>query len=349
MRKKAFLSMICGLSILFAGCSSANTSAPEETTEESTVIEETTAIETKPNAETTSFFKEIAGTYSCTAGTKGGTELMVSKDGSFTGVDQYYVTAVGDEEAPRGEFIFSKFSGTFKNVSKKDDHTYITEISDLTYQSPNGTEEIKNGMRIKYASTTQHLNSFERFEIYTPGKPVSELSTQCINWITWNTRLDNETQLERYVLNDIDSGDAFVGSKKETKTSPDSKLQSGLWLNYSIQSSTVETYEFLDDRIIVNEYTFANNTVKLSESTQYPQSKLYHKDGDSIVIESSDNTEMLLEPTEDENQLQYSAQKPYAREGVLYHRMYHHTELPSYNELVAESKNERNAILSRKG
>lgn len=347
MKIRILLVCICGL-LAFAGCSSENASSEAETTIE-TSITETTANETKPNAETTSFFKEIAGTYSCTAGTKGGTQLMVSKDGSFTGVDQYFVTAVGDEEAPRGEFIFSKFSGTFKNVSKKDDHTYITEISDLTYQSPNGTEEIKNGMRIKYASTTQHLNSFERFEIYTPGKPVSELSTQCINWITWAAGMDNETQLERYVLNDIDSGDAFVGSKKETETNSDSKLQSGLWLNYSIQSSTVETYEFLDDRIIVNEYTFANNTVKLSESTQYPQSKLYHKDGDSIVIESSDKTEMILEPTEDENQLQYSEQKPYAREGVLYHRMYHHTELPSYDELVAESKNERNAILNRKG
>lgn len=347
MRIKLLLVCICGL-LVFAGCSSKNASSEAETTIQ-TSITETTSIETKPNTETTSFFKEIAGTYSCTAGTKGGTELMVSKDGSFTGVDQYYVTAVGDEEAPNGEFIFSKFSGTFKNVSKKDEHTYIAEISDLTYQSPNGTEEIKNGMRIKYASTAQHLNSFERFEIYTPGKLVSELSTQCIKWITWAAGMDNETKLERYVLNDIDSGDAFVGSKKETETNSDSKLQSGLWLNYSIQSSTVETYEFLNDCIIVNEYTFANNTVKLSESTQYPQSKLYHKDGDSIVIESSDKTEMLLEPTEDENQLQYSAQKPYAREGVLYHRMYHHTELPSYDELVAESKNERNTILSRKG
>lgn len=347
MKIRILLVCICGL-LAFEGCSSENASSGAETTIE-TSITETTAIETKPNAETTSFFKEIAGTYSCTAGTKGGTQLMVSKDGSFTGVDQYFVTAVGDEEAPRGEFIFSKFSGTFKNVSKKDDHTYITEISDLTYQSPNGTEEIKNGMRIKYATTTQHLSSFERFEIYTPGKPVSELSTQCIKWITWSTGMDNETQLERYVLNDIDSGDAFVGRKKETETNADSKLQSGLWLNYSIQSSTVETYEFFDDDIIVNEYTFANNTVKLSESNQYPQSKLYHKDGNSIVIESYDKTEKILEPTEDENQLQYSEQKPYAREGVLYHRMYHHTELPSYDELVAESKNERNAILSRNG
>lgn len=347
MKIRILLVCICSL-LAFAGCSSENASSEAETTIE-TSITETTAVETNPNVETTSFFKEIAGTYSCTAGTKGVTNFMLSRDGTFTGAFSYFVTPNGDEEAPNGVYIFSKFSGTFKNVSKKDDHTYITEISDLTYQSHNGSEEIKNGARIKYDSSIQHINSFDRFEIYTPGKPVSELSPQCIKWITWNTGMENKTQLERYVLNDIDSGDAFVRHKKETETNADSKLQSGLWLNYSIQSSTVETYEFFDDDIIVNEYTFANNTVKLSESTQHPQSKLYHKDGNSIVIESYDKTEMILEPTEDENQLQYSEQKPYAREGVLYHRMYHHTELPSYDELVAESKNERNAILSRKG
>lgn len=226
MKKQWLISTVCGLALLAGGCStgkqpSVSGQATEATTEAATeaITEATTEAATEANKkiDKAALFSQMAGDYNCTTGTHGGTILTIEKDGTFAGVGAYFQNEIYEDGSNQMTNRHSTFSGTFQDVYQKNEYTYSTDISELTYQSKTGTEEMIGGILYKYIPA-DHLDSHDRFYIFTPGTPESMLPDDCKQWLMWEGVLyHNVTELDRYVLFDYDTGDAFAQKIKQSE------------------------------------------------------------------------------------------------------------------------------------
>ena len=110
-----------------------------------------------------------------------GTYLEMDSDGNFTG--DYHDSDMGDtgEGYPNGTVYVCNFSGKFTDIEQVDEHTYKMKLESYTADDEIGTEEILDGIRYVYTGA-YGLEGGKTFYLYTPGKPIYELSEEFIGW-----------------------------------------------------------------------------------------------------------------------------------------------------------------------
>lgn len=253
--------------ILCAGCSNKKTipvSTPDSTV---SVTEAVTEAPTDPPVDTTALFKDMSGSYGCSAGTKGGTTLYLATDGTFVGSYGYFQTAVGDDEAPNGIFDLAKFKGSLQNIKRMGDNKFFADVSDLEYLTEPGTEEIINGRRCRY-TIADHIASNDQFDIYTPDALCSEIPEDGLSWLRFNGAMpeDEEGPVGKYLLYNKKSGETFFQTDKaklspgETLSEIDSSEEhTGEEL---IKKNTSEILDLMDHEITVEyigKYSYFSN------------------------------------------------------------------------------------------
>lgn len=268
MKKITLLMIVALLGMMgVTGCTNktAPTVATFDTAELST--EAVTEAPTDPTVDTTALFKDMSGSYGCSAGTKGGTTLYLATDGTFVGSYGYYQTAVGDDEAPNGIFDLAKFKGSLQNIKRMGDNKFFADVSDLEYLTEPGTEEIINGRRCRY-TIADHIASNDQFYIYTPDASYLDVHEDSLLWLKFNGAMpeDEEAPIGIYLLYNKRSGEAFYQTTKaelspgETLSEIDSSEEhTGEEL---IKKNTSEILDLMDHEITVEyigKYSYFSN------------------------------------------------------------------------------------------
>ena len=110
------------------------------------------------------------------------TNFYIEKDGFFHG--NYHDSDMGDtgEDYPGGIVYYCDFSGHFTNLTKVDDFTYEMNLEDISYKNKVGDEEIEDGIKYIY-SDAYGLTGTNKFRVYIPGKPISEIKEDVYFWV----------------------------------------------------------------------------------------------------------------------------------------------------------------------
>ena len=216
MKKFTLLMIVVLLGMIgFTGCT--NKTNPTVSTSDTSALttEAVTEPPTEPLVDTTALFKEMSGSYGCSAGTKGGTTLYLATDGTFVGSYGYFQTAVGDDEAPKGVVDVARIKGSLQNIKRMGNNKLFADTSDLKYLTEPGTEEIINGCRYRY-TITDHIASNDQFYIYTPEALCSEVPEDSLTWLRFNGAMpeDEDGPIGKYLLYNKRNGETFYQTIK---------------------------------------------------------------------------------------------------------------------------------------
>ncbi len=141
-------------------------------------------------------FKELAGyTYDFSSGAGAwATVLHIEKDGSFYG-DYHDADAGETGDGYEGVVYLCQFKGQFTAPEKVSDYIYRMRIETISYENEKGTEEIADGMLMKYEDP-YGLENAEDIYIYRKGVPLSELPEEYLSWVTGKSiNLDGQETL----------------------------------------------------------------------------------------------------------------------------------------------------------
>ena len=345
--------------LLAAGCSSSKsdpTADTSVTTEEKTTETETT----NPPVDMTALFKEIAGSFKANDGNKGFTILKISEDGGFNGQFDYMEHKHDENLGGYFEDKQAKFSGTFQAAQRIDDYIISLSVSNLDYQTSVATEKTIDNHKALY-TISPHIKSNNQFYLYIPGTPIKRIPDDGLNFLNnttppWNYSDDSE-ETNTYILYNRNNGTVFyriLENTEQTETtvsssfevapaSEDDILHSGLWIDYSVQAPDGIIYEFRNNGVIVNRLDFANKTVTMNAGSDYPQTLDYHVENGKVYITLKNGESKILYPTDKETQMEYSYENGLDPGTFITQRVYHHDNLPTYEALVTESVESRNA------
>lgn len=119
------------------------------------------------------------------------------RDGSF--LFEFHDSDMGDtgEGYPNGTVYFSDGEGWFVNPVKIEPYAYELTLSKLTYGNLADEEGIWDEMNF-ISSEMPGLSSTDKFILYTPGKPLSELSDEIKMWLQVSENTSDA--LESYAL-----------------------------------------------------------------------------------------------------------------------------------------------------
>ncbi len=129
-------------------------------------------------------FKELAGyTYDFSSGAGAwATLLHIAEDGSFYG-DYHDADAGETGDGYEGVVYLCQFRGKFTAPEKVSDYIYRMQIETISYEKEKGTEEIADGILMKYEDP-YGLEDAEDIYIYRKGVPLSELPEEYLGWVT---------------------------------------------------------------------------------------------------------------------------------------------------------------------
>ncbi len=136
------------------------------------------------------------------------TDLIIHPDGTFRGIffnenaGESGVAAEGTEFAGweyEGTEYLCIFSGTFKNIEKKNEYTYALELADLETEEPAGKEWIDDGQfAVRYVAVAPPgMENGDTLLLYTPKAPIKELPESFL--YSWPGK-ENETMKTEGVL-----------------------------------------------------------------------------------------------------------------------------------------------------
>lgn len=119
------------------------------------------------------------------------TNFYIEKDGFFHG--NYHDSDMGDtgEDYPGGIVYYCDFSGHFTNLTKVDDFTYEMNLEYISYKNKVGDEEIEDGIKYIY-SDAYGLTGTNKFRVYIPGKPISEIKEDVYFWVKFVNEEESE-------------------------------------------------------------------------------------------------------------------------------------------------------------
>ncbi|WP_312700853.1 hypothetical protein [Sedimentibacter sp.] len=110
------------------------------------------------------------------------TIVQIGPDGTFSGSFHDSEMGATGDDYPDGTIYVCDFTGEFKSVEKIDDYEYSMKCENLMQEGIDGEEEIING--IKYIISTPYgFDDAGEFRLYLPGKKVSELPSEYVEWI----------------------------------------------------------------------------------------------------------------------------------------------------------------------
>ena len=145
-----------------------------------------------------------------------GTLLRIEPDGSFSGEFHDSDMGVTGEDYPNGTLYLSQFNGVFSLPEKVDDYTYVFQIEQISLSEEEGTEEIRDGVKVIY-SEPYGLENSENFYLFLPGSSLESLPEEYLDWIRFADMKDaSDMFLSQYGLFNEAAGDGF-SSYRETE------------------------------------------------------------------------------------------------------------------------------------
>ena len=155
-------------------------------------------------------FSDIAGkefTFASGAGSWS-TTVKIASDGTFTG--KYIDDDLGDTGAgyPNGTRYTCIFNGRFTSLKKVAAYEYSLQCSSLKTEGTKDQTQIINGAR-EITSDPYGFDDAGEFRLYLPGKKMSELPTEFVQWITAFIDPSKYTQLPSYGLYNVNAKEGF--------------------------------------------------------------------------------------------------------------------------------------------
>ncbi len=128
-------------------------------------------------------------------GNTGRTDLVINRDGTFTGT---FINANPDDVAsdyPEGTVRICNFSGEFTKIKKLNNYAYKLTTEGITMEDIVGSSWIENG--IQYISAAARgIEDSKEFVLYLPGTPTNALSEEFLSWCPYTP----EGKIENYAL-----------------------------------------------------------------------------------------------------------------------------------------------------
>lgn len=156
-------------------------------------------------------------------------DFYIETDGSLHG--DYHDSDMGDcgDGYPDGTLYWCTYTGKFGNLTRVDAYTYEVTLEDLQYDTSRPKEEIRDDIR--YIRTeSSALGGNDTFQIYLPGKKVSDLNEAVWWWLQWNNypRDDYTSQVDSEKLVKLGMGDVKneLGMYALVRLSPYEEAQS---------------------------------------------------------------------------------------------------------------------------
>ena len=110
------------------------------------------------------------------------TTLKIEKNGEFSGV--FHDRDAGDtgEGYPNGTLYLSLFDGKLTDVKKLSEYVYEARVTDLTYRTEVGKQEIVDG-EMRIYSEAYGISKAEKINVYLPGAKITELPEEYLGWV----------------------------------------------------------------------------------------------------------------------------------------------------------------------
>ena len=340
MKKQLIIAAACGLALLAGGCSGGNQAAAPA---QKTVSE----VKDESNFETP--FALMAGDYDCVTEEHDEFILKIESDRSFAGEkSRMYYTSFGPVLSVKE---LSDFKGEFSELSQADNYTYTTGILRFDYQMEPGSTQTVGNTRYDFVEA-KHLGKNDGFMVYKPGTPLSRLPQECVTWLIWRTYVEyDDVTLRDYVLYDTVTRSVFMKKPKETPkesaadytVSPafaDDPIRSGIWLEYSTQSFMATAYEFRDKTVTVTDISLWDNSATIVKTDRNPRVLPYQIEKNEVVVDFEDGQKHFVF-TDNPNQMKYSFYPTDTSTNLVTLGLYRHDTMPSYDEMQAESRKDR--------
>lgn len=194
---------------------------PEDEVEEEPPVE----IEPEYNPTTREHFVDnrdpleiLAGDYYLASGAGGWeTSLEINEDGTFTA--DFHDSDMGDmaEEYPDGTLYLGSCTGRFEVVGSVDEYTYRLKVVDKKELYTPDVIEIVDGIRQIYTET-YGVEGDGEFEMYLPGKNVSEMTEDSFMWIGMTSSdVFKTTFLTIYAVRNVSTDALFIGERPDVK------------------------------------------------------------------------------------------------------------------------------------
>ena len=142
------------------------------------------------------------------------TSLHINEDGSFYG-DFHDADAGESGDGYEGVVYLSQFKGQFTLPVQVSDYVYKMQIENISYENECATEEIVDGMLMKYTDA-YGLEDAKDIYIYMIGAPLDELPVEYIRWVTRKgTNLDGLDSLPFCGIYNESQQEGFSGAMKD--------------------------------------------------------------------------------------------------------------------------------------
>ena len=137
------------------------------------------------------------------------TEVTIAADGTFSGYFSDSNMGDTDTDYPNGTVYYCSFSGKFSAPEKIGEHEYSMICESITQEgTPDEAEIGDDGCRYITGFPYGFDNAGE-FRLYLPGKNVSELPEEFINWMPMRNEL--EEVFPYYGLYNVAGAQGFCG------------------------------------------------------------------------------------------------------------------------------------------
>ena len=111
----------------------------------------------------------------------GRTDLVINRDGTFTGTYTHVNPDDVDVDYPNGTVTTCNFSGEFSKIKKLNDYSYRLTTEGVNLGDIVGSSWIENG--IQYISAAARgIEDTKEFILYLPGAPTKNLSLEFLSW-----------------------------------------------------------------------------------------------------------------------------------------------------------------------
>ncbi len=137
-------------------------------------------------------------------------ELIIDKDGSFTG--NYHDSEMGDmgDDYPNGTVYECIYHGTFSVDSQTSDKSWTLKVDKLETEDKEGEERIEDEIRY-VASKPVGLQEGDTVDLFCPGYPVADLPEDYLFWAHLNVYDPEPVELPFYGIYDEAEESGFVG------------------------------------------------------------------------------------------------------------------------------------------
>jgi hypothetical protein len=140
------------------------------------------------------------------------TVVYIEPDGTFSG--EFHDSEMGSagEDYPDGTIYVCNFTGRFTAAQKISEYEYSMKCVDLAQDGKEGEEEIIDGIRY-ITSTPYGFDNADEFRLYLPGKLVSELPAEYVDWVYG---LSEYAKLDFYGLYNISGEQGFSSYQNDS-------------------------------------------------------------------------------------------------------------------------------------